>query len=146
MALVQGTDYPERLFYDVDNQIWYEPLEDGGLRAGFTPWAVGLMGEVLVFTPKRIGRSFQKGRSFAVIEGGKWVGSARAAFDGIVISHNEQLVRRPELLADAFSNGWMLIVRPSREDWREGLVTGTDISPVFETWIADEAYKARVDG
>jgi hypothetical protein len=36
--------------------------------------AAALMGEVLVFTPKRIGHSFEKNRWFAMVEGGKWVG------------------------------------------------------------------------
>ena len=40
------------------------------------------MGDVLVFTPKRSGSDFEKERSFAMVEGGKWVGAARAAFDG----------------------------------------------------------------
>ena len=59
MALVQGTEFPEDLFYDLGNQIWYAPLPDGTIRAGFTPLAIELAGEVLVFTPKRIGRDFQ---------------------------------------------------------------------------------------
>src|SRR4051812_5621137 len=98
VAELQGGDYPDRLFYDVDNQIWYELLDDGTVRVGFTPWAVSFMGDVLVFTPKRIGRDFERNRSFATIEGGKWVGAARAAFEGVVIAHNELLVRKPELL------------------------------------------------
>ena len=112
MALVEGSEYPEHLFYDVNNQIWYEPLADGTVRAGFTPWAVKLMGEVLVFTPKRIGRDFEKERSFAVIEGGKWVGAARAAFDGTVVSHNERSCASRSSCATRFGEGWMLIVRP----------------------------------
>jgi glycine cleavage system H protein len=102
------------------------------------------MGEVLVFTPKRIGREFEKERSFAVVEGGKWVGAARAAFDGIVVAHNEGLIQKPELLAeDSFGAGWMLIVRPARPEWREGLVTGRAIAPAFSAWLATEAYKDR---
>lgn len=146
MASIAGKDYPDHFFYDVENQIWYEPLPDGGVRAGFTPWAVALMGEVLVFTPKRIGRPFQKERSFAVIEGGKWVGSARAAFDGVVVGHNEELMRKPErLMQDAFGAGWMLLVRPDAADWREGLVSGAAIEAAFAAWIASEAYKDRSD-
>jgi glycine cleavage system H protein len=104
------------------------------------------MGDVLVFTPKRIGRDFEKGRSFAVVEGGKWVGSARAAFDGIVIAHNKLLERRPELLnQDAFGEGWMLIVRPAGDDWRDGLVTGSAIAPAFEAWFASGVYKDRAE-
>ena len=48
-----------------------------------------------------------------MVEGGKWIGAARAAFDGTVVAHNEKLVDHPELLTtDAFGEGWMLIVRP----------------------------------
>jgi glycine cleavage system H protein len=135
---------PEHLFYDLDNQIWYAPLADGTVRAGFTPWAASLMGEVLVFTPKRIGRDVEPNRSFATVEGGKWVGSARAAFEGVVVAYNDALVRRPELLSqDAFGAGWMLIVRPAHENWRDGLVTGPDTNAAFEAWIASGVYKDR---
>ncbi|MGA8155687.1 MAG: hypothetical protein WB822_05620 [Rhodoplanes sp.] len=140
------SDYPNDRFYDMNNQLWYEPLADGTVRAGFTPWAAALMGEILVFTPKRIGRDFEKDRSFAVIEGGKWVGTARAAFDGVVVAHNEDVIDRPELIGeDAFGAGWMLVVRPARADWREGLVTGQAIAPAFAAWLATEAYKDRAN-
>lgn len=146
MARVQDHDYPDHLFYDVENQIWYESLPGGKIRAGMTPIAVSLAGEVLVFTPKRIGRDFEKGRSFATIECGKWVGSARAAFAGVVEAQNEALIKKPELLnEDAFGKGWMLIVRPTRDDWRTGLVTGAAIAPAFGEWIVSEAYKDRTE-
>ena len=48
------SDYPDDRFYDMNNQIWYEPLADGTVRAGFTLWAAALMGEILVFTPNRL--------------------------------------------------------------------------------------------
>ena len=140
------SDYPDDRFYDMNNQIWYEPLADGTVRAGFTPWATALMGEILVFTPKRVGREFEKDRSFAVIEGGKWVGTARAAFDGVVVAHNEDVIDRPELIGeDAFGAGWMLVVRPAVADWREGLVRGKAIVPAFAAWLATEAYKDRAN-
>jgi glycine cleavage system H protein len=146
MVEVEGNDFPNHLLYDVDNQIWYEALGDGTVRAGFTTWAANLMGEVLVFTPKRLGRKFEKGRSFAVVEGGKWVGSARAAFDGVVVSHNELLQRTPELLnTDSYGQGWMLIVRPLHSNWSERLVTGAAIAPAFAAWLATGAYKSRTD-
>ena len=144
MVTVQDHDFPDELLYDIENQIWYQPLDDGVLRAGFTSWAVKLMGDVLVFTPKRLGRDFEKGRSFAVVEGGKWVGSARAAFDGVVVSHNPLLVDDPGLLnRDSYGDGWMLTVRPARDDWNVGLATGTAIRPAFEAWFSTETYKDR---
>ena|SRR5215510_4545652 len=146
MAGVQGHEFPDDLFYDVENQIWYSPLPGGSLRAGFTSWAAALMGEVLVFTPKRLGHPFEKNRWFAMVEGGKWVGAARAAFDGTVVAHNETLVARPELLTtDPFGDGWMLIVQPGRPDWRTGLVTGAAVGRAIEAWIAGGSYKDRAD-
>ena len=143
---MQGSEFPDHLLYDMPNQIWYAPLADGTVRAGFTAWAANLMGEVLVFTPKRLGRGFERGRSFAVVEGGKWVGSARAAFDGRVVAHNELLERKPELVnRDSYGQGWMLIVKPAREGWRDGLVTGPAIAPAFEAWFASGAYRDRAD-
>jgi glycine cleavage system H protein len=144
LARVQDHEFPEQLFYDVENQIWYAPLPDGTLRTGFTSWAAALMGEILVFTPKRLGHAFEKDRWFAMVEGGKWIGAARAGFDGTVVAQNDALVSKPELLTrDAFGEGWMLIVRPSSDDWQEGLVTGAAIGSTIESWIAGGAYKER---
>src|SRR5262245_23073677 len=129
MALVQGKDYPEHLYYDVRNQIWYEALADGTIRAGFTPIAIELAGDVLVFTPKRVGKDFEAERSFATIECGKWIGAARAAFNGVVVGANDALERTPKLLnEDAFGAGWMLLVRAADAAWRDNLTTGKAIA------------------
>jgi glycine cleavage system H protein len=144
MALVQGMEFPEHLYYDLENQIWYGSLPDGTIRAGFTPLAIELAGEVLVFTPKRVGRDFEPRKSFATIECGKWVGAARAAFAGVVVAANEELERRPGLLnEDAFGRGWMLIVRTDDAGWRNGLITGPSIDSAFAAWITAESYKDR---
>jgi glycine cleavage system H protein len=144
LACIQNHDFPEHLLYDVENQIWYALQSDGTLRAGFTSWAAALMGEILVFTPKRLNHAFEKNRWFAMVEGGKWIGAARAAFDGLVVAHNETLIDRPQLLtSDAFGAGWMLIVRPSAADWQTGLVIGRAIGPTMEAWIAGGLYKKR---
>ena len=146
MVELQDKEFPDHLLYDMENQIWYERLADGTARVGFTAWAVALMGEVLVFTPKRIGRDFERGRSFATIEGGKWVGSARAAFAGVVVAHNASLIRNPELLMrDAYGAGWMLVVRSLHADWPANLVTGTAITPAFEQWFATGAHQRRTE-
>ncbi|MBS0536059.1 MAG: glycine cleavage system protein H [Proteobacteria bacterium] len=144
MAIVEGYEFPDNLLYDIENQVWYAPLADGTLRTGFTAWSAALMGDVLVFTPKRIGHPFEKDRWFAMVEGGKWIGAARAGFDGVVVAQNETLIDKPELLnRDPFGEGWMLIVRPSDEGWRDGLVTGAGVGAAIEAWIATGSYKDR---
>ena len=57
MPTVRGCAFPDHLRYDVLNHLWYEPLGDGTARIGMTVVAVALAGEVLAFTPKRVGRA-----------------------------------------------------------------------------------------
>ena len=141
MAHVRGCDFPDHLLYDVPNLIWYEPLPDGTIRVGLTPVAAALSGQMLGFTPKRAGKEFEKGRSFATIESGKWVGPARAAFDGTVVTFNESLMNRPTIAnEDCYGAGWMLTVLAAAPDWRPGLVTGSDITPAFEAWMTAENF------
>jgi len=147
VATVRGCSFPDHLFYDVPNHIWYTPLDDGTVRAGMTPVAVVLAREVLVFTPKRVGRRVEAGRSFATIESAKWVGAARAAFDGMVVAVNETLIERPFVVnGDPYGEGWMLVVRPSHQNWRDGLVTGDAIAPAYEAWMDAESFEGCAPG
>jgi glycine cleavage system H protein len=62
----------------------------------------------------------------------------------VVVSHNERLDRNPELLnQDPYGEGWMVVVRPSGDDWRDKLVDGASIRPAFEAWIETGSYKDR---
>jgi glycine cleavage system H protein len=141
VALVRGCLFPDNLLYDVPNHTWYKPESDGLLRAGMTPVAIALAREVLVFTPKRVGMTFDKGRSFATIESAKWVGAVRAAFDGTVATVNEALVQQPTMANnDCYGDGWMMLVRPSADDWWSALVTGAKIGPAYEAWMENEAF------
>lgn len=141
MALVRGCRFPDDLLYDVPNHVWYKPEEGGLVRAGMTPVAIVLAREVLVFTPKRIGMSFERGRSFATVESAKWVGAVRAAFDGAVIAVNDRLIANPMLANDdCYESGWMLLVRPEADGWRDGLVTGDELGPAYEAWMEQEAF------
>jgi glycine cleavage system H protein len=105
-----------------------------------------LAGDVLVFTPKRSGKPFEAQRSFAIIECGKWVGAARAGFNGVVVAANAELERRPRLLNDdAFGKGWMLIVRADGADLKRSLLTGPGIGAAFAAWLVAESYKDRTE-
>jgi glycine cleavage system H protein len=136
MIEVRGCRFPEHLHYDVPNHVWYEPLTDGTVRLGITVVAIALSGDILVFTPKRVGRDFEKGRSCATFECGKWAGPARAAFDGTVVAVNEALIERPTVVnGDPYGAGWMLIARPAGANALEGLVTGDRIAAAYEAWM-----------
>lgn len=138
---VRGCEFPDHLFYDVPHHVWYMPVEEGLLRAGMTQVGVALAREVIVFTPKRVGREFEKNRALATVESAKWVGSVRAAFDGTVAAVNEEAMRNPALVNDdCYEAGWLLKVGPAHASWREGLVTGSAIAAAYEAWMEAEAF------
>ncbi|MCC6947604.1 MAG: glycine cleavage system protein H [Bradyrhizobiaceae bacterium] len=138
---VRGCEFPDHLFYDVPHHTWYAPVEGGLLRAGMTIIGVALAREVLVFTPKRAGRSFEKGRAFATVESAKWVGSVRAAFDGEVVAVNDDAIRNPALVNDdCYGAGWLLVAKPADDSWRAALVTGDAMAGAYEAWMESEAF------
>lgn len=141
MATVRGCRFPDALHYDVPHHVWYDAAGDGLVRAGITPIGVALAREVLVFTPKRVGRSVEAGRAMATVESAKWIGSVRAAFAGTVAAVNEALMARAAAVNhDCYGEGWMVLVRPAAPDWRASLVTGAAVAPAYEGWMETNGF------
>lgn len=140
--IVAGCRFPRRLLYDVANHIWYEPLDGGLVRVGMTVVAVALASNrIFAFTPKRVGRELEAGRSCATVESSKWVGPARIAFDGTVEAVNEALMRAPRLLVeDPYRAGWMLVARPTAPGALAALVPGDAVAPVYQRWMEDHDF------
>ncbi len=141
MITVRGCQFPAHLLYDVENHIWYERLADGSFRIGMTSVAIALAGDVLAFTPRRVGRPVQAGRACATVESGKWVGPARIVFDGSVLSVNEAMIERPSLAnRDCYGAGWMLVAMPSDETPIAKLISGNQIAEAYEAWMERENF------
>lgn len=142
MALVRGCSFPDNLFYDVARHVWYAPHGDGLVRLGITPVGVALAREVLIFTPKRAGKPFEKGRAVATVESAKWVGSVRAGFAGTVEVINEALVAHAaDVNSDCYGEGWMMLVRPEGADWQADLVTGPAVAVAYEAWMEENGFE-----
>ena len=142
MSLLHGCELLEHLHYDVPNHIWYEVLDLTRIRMGMTSVAIGLAdNRIFAFTPKRPGRDLEKGRSFATIESSKWIGPARAAFDGIVLEANDDLIDKPSMLVrDPYVQGWMILARPTAADPLVGLVSGTEMLQAYDDWMRDNNF------
>ena len=141
MITVRGCRFPEHLLYNVEHHVWYERLENGAFRLGMTSVAIALAGEVLAFTPRRVGRPVEAGRACATVESGKWVGPARIAFDGVVEDINEAMMERPIMAnEDCYGAGWMLIARPEGAIPLERLVSGNEVAEAYERWMEAENF------
>jgi glycine cleavage system H protein len=141
MANVRGCNLPDELLYDVENHIWFQEVGDGNVRLGMTAVATAMAGELVAFTPKKVGREIKPGKSCATVESGKWVGPAKSAAGGEVIEVNEGLVATPKNANLDPYTAWMVVLKP--EDWasvKAGLTTGADIASRYEAKMAADGF------
>lgn len=142
MANVRGCDLPEDRLYDVDNHIWFTEVGDGTVKIGMTAVATAMAGQLVAFTPKKVGRSVKAGKSCATVESGKWVGPAKSAAAGEVVAVNEDLVGAPGMANDdPYDKGWLVILQP--EDWasvKSGLTPGGDVAAPYEAKMEADGF------
>jgi glycine cleavage system H protein len=142
MAVVRGCQFPDELLYDVENHIWFQEIGDGNLKLGMTSVAVAMAGQLVAFTPKKVGRNVKAGKSCATIESGKWVGPAKSLAAGEVVEVNQEMVENPSLANDdPYGRGWLVIVKP--EDWdsvKGSLTPGTELAAPYEAKMAADGF------
>jgi glycine cleavage system H protein len=142
MPLVRGCNLPDELLYDVDNHIWFKELDDGTVRLGMTTVATAMAGQLVAFTPKKVGRSVEAGKSCATVESGKWVGPAKSAAGGEIVAVNEALVERPALAnEDPYGAGWLVVIKPG--DWagvKAALSAGAEVAAKYEAKMAADGF------
>ena len=142
MPDVRGCPLPDDLLYDVENHIWFKELDDGNVKLGMTSVATAMAGQLVAFTPKKVGRAVQPGKSCATVESGKWVGPAKSAAGGEIAAVNEALVNKPTLAnEDPYGAGWLVILKP--EDWptaKATLVTGSQVAGPYEAKMNADGF------
>jgi glycine cleavage system H protein len=142
MPTVRGCNLPDDLLYDVENHTWFTEVGDGTVRLGMTTIATAMAGQLVAFTPKKVGRAVQAGRSCATVESGKWVGPAKSAAGGEVVAVNEALMANPSMAnADPYA-AWMVQLKP--EDWasvKATLVPGSAVAGPYEAKMNSEGFQ-----
>ncbi|HMT13277.1 MAG TPA: glycine cleavage system protein H [Aestuariivirga sp.] len=142
MPKVRGCNLPDDLLYDVDNHIWFREMGDGNVRLGMTTVATALAGQLVAFTPKKAGKAIEAGKSCATVESGKWVGPAKSAVAGEVVTINDELVGKPSLANDdPYDKGWMVLLKPN--DWagvKASLTPGSAVAAKYEAKMAADGF------
>ena len=142
MPTVRGCYLPDDLLYDVDNHTWFNEVGDGTVKIGMTTIATAMAGQLVAFTPKKVGRKVRAGRSCATVESGKWVGPAKSLAAGEVIGVNEELIGNPSMAnADPYE-AWMVLLQPDEWDSvRPGLTPGSDVAGPYEAKMESEGFE-----
>jgi glycine cleavage system H protein len=135
---VAGCRLPEDRLYDLENDVWWmgDPT-DGTARLGVLASLSAFAGPIHALTFRPIEGAVARGRSVATIESTRFTGAVRVPVDVVLLSRNEEVVRRPRLLNDApYDEGWVVRVRPVRPDDPARLLeTATAIAPRLEERI-----------
>ncbi|MCL4766351.1 MAG: glycine cleavage system protein H [Hyphomicrobiaceae bacterium] len=142
MPVVKGCNLPDDLLYDVDNHIWFQEQGDGTVKLGMTTVATAMAGQLVAFTPKKVGRNVDAGKSCATVESGKWVGPAKSAAAGEVVKINDDLVANPQIAnQDPYDKGWFIILKPA--DWgavKPTLTPGAQVTAPYEAKMNADGF------
>ncbi|MEJ2631132.1 MAG: glycine cleavage system protein GcvH [Acidihalobacter sp.] len=142
MGAVRGCNIPEDLLYSVDNNVWVRQEGDGSVTVGLTSYACSLAGQIVSYTPKKVGKDVKKDKSCATVESGKWVGPAKTPVAGEVTAINDAVSANPGLINDdPYGEGWL--VKISAADWdgdTAELKTGADALAAFEAKMDADGF------
>jgi len=136
---IQGYNMPEDLYYD-ENHFWIK-VEGNTLTMGMDDFAQKTAGEIVFVQLPEDGKVLQKGKKFAKIESGKWLGKVLAPVNGVLLGVNEELETNPGLInQDCYGQGWLYKIEPMNLSELEGLIRG---AAALEKWIPAEIEKYK---
>jgi glycine cleavage system H protein len=94
---------------------------------GISDFAQQQLGDVVFIELPAIGKTFEKGDPFGVIESVKAVADLYAPVTGEIVEVNADLMERPESVnEDCYGDGWMIIVELSATSELDSLLSPED--------------------
>lgn len=139
---MKGYNMPEDLFYE-ENHYWVKP-EGDLLVMGMDDFAQRLAGEIVFVQLPEDGKEIKKGKKFAKVESGKWLGKVNGPVDGEIAAVNEALEENPGLInSDCYGAGWMFKIKPADPAQVQELITG---AAAIEAWLTADIEKYASQG
>ena len=138
---IQGYQMPEELFYE-ENHYWVR-VEGENLVMGMDDFAQKLAGQIVFVQLPFEGKKLQKGKKFAQVESGKWLGKVFAPVDGEIVESNAELESNAALInEDCYGKGWMFRIRPDDPGQVQQLIHGVE---AVTKWLAADIAKYKKD-
>jgi glycine cleavage system H protein len=117
---------PEELKYTAEHE-WVRQSEDGSCQVGITDFAQESLGDVVYVSLPTVGAQVGAGDPIGEVESTKSVSEIYAPFTGEVVTVNDALESRPELLnSDPYGEGWIATLRPAGEPHDSSLLSAAD--------------------
>jgi glycine cleavage system H protein len=134
---VDKYNMPDELYYE-ENHFWVR--EEGDVVVmGMDDFAQTMAGEIVYVQLPDEGKQLKKGKKFAKLESGKWLGKVYAPVNGELVAVNEELETNPELInEDCYGKGWMYKIKPSDMAEVQELIHGAE---AVEKWVLADMEK-----
>ena len=138
---IQDYSIPEDLHYE-ENHYWVK--QEGDLLViGMDDFAQKMAGEIVYVQLPFEGKKLKKGKKFAQVESGKWLGKVFAPVNGELAESNLELETNPTLINnDCYGAGWMYKIIPSDPSEINDLIHGPE---AIEKWMLEGIEKYKQD-
>ena len=136
---IQGYNLPDDLYYE-ENHNWIR-VEGDILVMGMDDFAQQMAGEIVYVQLPFEGKKLKKGKKFAQVESGKWLGKIFAPVNGKLIETNEELESSATLInQDCYGDGWMYKIQPDDMAEINELIHGP---AAVEKWLLADIEKYK---
>ncbi|MCJ7829772.1 MAG: glycine cleavage system protein GcvH [Desulfobacterales bacterium] len=134
---IKGYNMPDDLYFE-ENHFWVKP-EGDLIVIGMDDFAQKMAGEVVYVQLPDPGKQIKKGKKFATLESGKWLGKVYGPLDGELVEVNEELETSPEKInVDNYGAGWIYKIKPDNMADLKALIKGPE---AVEKWLLAEIEK-----
>lgn len=134
---IQGYNMPDELYYE-ENHFWVRQ-EGDVVVMGMDDFAQKMAGEIVFVQLPDEGKELTKGKKFAKLESGKWLGKVYAPVSGELVAVNEDLETSPELInQDCYGKGWLYKIKPADLGELQALIHGAE---AVEKWVLADIEK-----
>lgn len=105
---VLNCDFPDDLYYDVENDVWFRANSESNSRMGISTVLSFLAGKILKVKLKSDLKTVSVGQSLGTIESATYFGAIRSPVAGTLSSLNPRLQEAPKTLNESrFDLGWV---------------------------------------
>jgi len=123
---IEHCEFPDDLYYDVENNVWFRELSKDGTdgQIGVSSVFIFLSGKISQFKFRPLSGKVIRGQSLGTIESIKYVGAVRSPVSGEIAMLNESIARDPLPLWKSPYDAWIASYKSFDPKSLENLLKG----------------------
>jgi glycine cleavage system H protein len=129
-------EIPDDCYYSRSDE-WVRP-EGARVLIGITDYAQSELSDIVFVDFPEVGKQFEMGQDFGVVESVKAVSDLYAPISGEVVAVHEALAEHPEWInEDPYARGWIVALAPDDSDQFDELLSPED----YRLYVEERAGK-----